>query len=394
MLIDKIKQLAGEIYPEAVLIRRHLHSNPELSFQEFKTSDFVYQYLVDLGVSVQKMAITGVVASIKGNMPSDAVVALRADMDALPITEENEIAYKSTNNGVMHACGHDAHTASLLGVARILNSLRSEFGGTIKLIFQPAEEVLPGGASMMIREGVLQDLRPNAVIGQHVLPAIEAGKIGIRSGRFMASMDEIYATVYGKGGHGAQPEFNVDPVLIASHIVVALQQVVSRMANPKTPTVLSFGKVIANGATNIIPDQVSLEGTFRTLNEEWRAEAHVKLKKMAEGIAESMGGRCEFNIVKGYPCLENEKELSEKIRCFAGEYMGKENVLEWEIWMASEDFAYYSQEISSCFYLLGVGNKQKGINSSLHTPTFNVDEEALLLSMGLMTYLAIKQLSN
>jgi len=394
MLKDKINLLAKEIHGNVIENRRHLHANPELSFHEYQTSAYVAQKLDELGIKYQKMANTGLVAIIKGNKPSDAVVALRADMDALPIVEANEVPYKSKNAGVMHACGHDAHTSSLLGTAKILTELKNEFGGTIKLIFQPAEEKLPGGASMMIKEGVLENPKPDAVIGQHVMPLIEAGQVGFRSGKYMASTDEIYVTVHGKGGHGAQPQQNIDPVLITSHIIVALQQIISRVADPKTPSVLSFGKVIANGATNVIPNEVYLEGTFRTMDEDWRARAHEKMKKMAEGIAEAMGGSCDFNIVRGYPFLINEEKLTAEIRAYAEDYLGKENVLDLDIWMAAEDFAYYSQVSDACFYRLGTGNKERGITSSVHTPTFDVDEESLKLSTGLMAYIALKQLGN
>jgi amidohydrolase len=284
MLKEKIQALAEGIHDDVIGLRRHLHQNPELSFAEYQTSAFVKTQLDALGITWTAMADTGVVALIRGDKPSDAVLALRADMDALPIVEANDVPYKSLNEGVMHACGHDVHTSSLLGVARILKELKPDFGGTVKLIFQPAEERLPGGASIMIKEGVLENPKPQAVIGQHVMPLIDAGKIGIRSGKYMASTDEIYVTVKGKGGHGAQPQQNIDPVVITSHIIIALQQVVSRIADPKLPTVLSFGKVIANGATNVIPNDVYLEGTFRTMDEEWRAEAHRRMKKMAEGI--------------------------------------------------------------------------------------------------------------
>jgi len=394
MLKDKISLLAKEIHANVVENRRHLHANPELSFHEYQTSAYVAEKLDELGIKYHKMANTGLVAMIKGEKPSDAVVALRADMDALPIVEANEVPYKSKNVGVMHACGHDAHTSSLLGTAKILTELKNEFGGTIKLIFQPAEEKLPGGASMMIKEGVLENPKPDAVIGQHVMPLIEAGQVGFRSGKYMASTDEIYVTVHGKGGHGAQPQQNIDPVLITSHIIVALQQIISRVADPKTPSVLSFGKVIANGATNVIPNEVYLEGTFRTMDEDWRARAHEKMKKMAEGIAEAMGGSCDFNIVRGYPFLINEEKLTAEVRAYAEDYLGKENVLDLDIWMAAEDFAYYSQVSDACFYRLGTGNKERGITSSVHTPTFDVDEESLKLSTGLMAYIALKQLGN
>ena len=394
MLKEKISVLAKSIHADVIANRRHIHTHPELSFQEYKTSAFIKSKLDELGIEYHSMADTGIVALIKGEKASDAVVALRADMDALPITETNEVPYKSVNPGVMHACGHDVHSSSLLGTARILAELKKEFAGTIKLIFQPAEEKLPGGASIMIKEGVLENPKPQAVIGQHVMPLIQTGKVGFRSGKYMASTDEIYVTVHGKGGHGAQPQQNIDPVLIASHLIIALQQIVSRIADPKIPSVLSFGKVTANGATNVIPNEVFLEGTFRTMNEDWRAKAHEKMKKMAEGIAEAMGGSCDFKIVRGYPFLVNEEKLTARVRGYAEEYLGKENVEDLDIWMAAEDFAYYSQVTDACFYRLGTRNDELGITSSVHTPTFNVDENALSLSTGLMAYIALKELGN
>ncbi|MBC7745334.1 MAG: amidohydrolase [Flavobacterium sp.] len=394
MLKDKIQILAAEIRDEVISNRRHLHQNPELSYKEFQTSAFVAAELDKLSIPYQKMANTGIVGLLSGTKHSDLVVALRADMDALPITELNKVAYISKNPGVMHACGHDVHTSSLLGTARILAQLKDEFAGTIKFIFQPAEEKLPGGASLMIKEGVLENPKPDAVIGQHVMPLIDCGKVGFRSGKYMASTDEIYVTVHGKGGHGAQPHQNIDPVVITSHIIIALQQIVSRVADPKFPSVLSFGKVIANGATNVIPNEVKLEGTFRTMDENWRKQAHQKMKKMAEGIAEAMGGSCDFNIVVGYPFLVNEEKLTAKVRAYAEGYLGKENVEDLDIWMAAEDFAYYSQVADACFYRLGTRNEERGITSSVHTPTFDVDEKSLEVSTGLMAYIAIKQLGN
>lgn len=394
MLKDKVLKLASQQHSTVINNRRHLHKNPELSFEEFRTSAFVKERLDELGIPWISMANTGVVGTITGRKPSQARIALRADMDALPITEENKIEYASANTGVMHACGHDAHTSSLLGTAAILQSMRDDFGGSVKLIFQPGEEKLPGGASLMIREGVLERDKPSAVIGQHVSPMLQAGKVGIRPGKFMASMDEIKVTVHGRGGHGAQPHMNIDPVMIAAQILTALQQVVSRMANPTLPTVLSFGKVVANGAINVIPDSVYMEGTFRTLQEDWRDEAHARMKKIANNIAEAMGGSCEFNIIKGYPFLINDEQLSAQVRSYAEEYLGAENVVTENIWMASEDFALFSQNASACFYLLGVRNEKQGIVSSLHTPTFNLDESALEKSTGLMAYIALKQLGN
>ena len=394
-MIDSIKKLAAEITPDVIAIRRHLHANPELSYQEFETAKYVAQELRKLGLEpTEKVADTGLVALIEGKNPTKATVALRADMDALPILEKNEVSYKSKNEGVMHACGHDAHTASLLGAARILMKLREHFEGTVKLIFQPGEEKNPGGASLMIKEGVLENPRPASIVGQHVMPLIPAGKVGFREGMYMASCDEIYLTIHGKGGHGAIPELTVDPVLITSHIIVALQQVISRNASPKTPTVLSFGKVEAEGATNIIPDKVEVAGTFRAMDETWRAEAHRKITKLAEGIAESMGGSCDVNISKGYPYLENDPATTHTSRTAAEAYLGVENVVDLDLWMGAEDFSYYSHEVPACFYRLGTRNEAKGLTSYVHTPTFDIDESALEIGCGLMAWIAINQLKN
>jgi amidohydrolase len=394
MIKERIQLIAEEIFNEVVGNRRHLHTNPELSFHEVATSAFVASKLDELEIPYVRMADNGLVGLIVGNKPSDRVVALRADMDALPITETNDVPYKSQNVGVMHACGHDAHTSSLLGTATILSKIKNDFAGTVKLIFQPAEEKLPGGANLMIQEGVLENPKPQAVIGQHVMPFIDAGKVGFRAGKYMASTDEIYVKVIGKGGHGAQPQQNIDPVIITAHMLTALQQVISRFADPKNPSVLSFGKVIANGATNVIPNEVYLEGTFRTMDEKWRAEAHIRMKKLAEGLCESMGAKCEFNIMKGYPYLINEEKLTANVKGFAVDYLGAENVLDLDIWMAGEDFAYFSHAADSCFYRLGTRNESRGITSSVHTPTFDIEESALMGSTGLMAYIALKQLGN
>lgn len=394
VLKDKIQELARSYFSPTVAIRQHLHKNPELSFEEYETAAYVAEQLEILGVKSEKMAGTGLVALIKGNKSSDQVIALRADMDALPIQEVAGRSYGSLKPGVMHACGHDVHTASLLGVAKILQSMRDDFGGTVKLIFQPGEERLPGGASLMIKEGVLQNPAPSRIIGQHVMPFIETGKVGFRSGKYMASCDELFMVVKGKGGHGAHPHQNIDPIAITAQIITALQQVVSRNADPRIPTVLSWGKIEGNGATNIIPDEVRLEGTFRTFDEAWRAEAHLKMVKMATSIAEGMGASCDFEVCKGYPYLINEPKLTDASRAYAEEYLGVENVEELDIWPAAEDFSYYSQEIDACFYRLGTGNAALGINSPVHTPSFDVDERALETSIGLMAFITLRQLGE
>lgn len=390
---EKIQDLAEVYYQDTITNRRHLHQHPELSFEEYNTSAFIQQILRDLNIPFSMMANTGIVAEIKGDIPSDKVLALRADMDALPITEVEGRSYGSQNPGVMHACGHDVHTSSLIGVAKILNDLKGELAGTIRLIFQPGEERLPGGASLMIKEGALKNPEPIGIVGQHVMPFLETGTVGFRSGKYMASCDELFMTIRGKGGHGAHPHQNIDPIAISAQIITALQQIVSRSADPRIPTVLSWGKIIGNGATNIIPEEVYMEGTFRTFDEVWRAEAHEKMVKLAEGIADSMGATCEFEVRKGYPFLINEPGITEASRAYAEDYLGKDKVVELDLWPAAEDFSYYSQEISACFYRLGTGNKAKGIQSAVHTPTFDIDEEALKISIGLMSYIAFRYLS-
>ncbi len=394
-LKNKIKERAAQIHEEIRANRHHLHRNPELSFQEFQTQAYVRQQLEAIGISdIEAIANTGLIALIKGKDSHEKIVALRADMDALPILEQNKTDYASQNPGVMHACGHDVHTSSLLGAARILHETRNEWSGAVKLLFQPGEEQAPGGASIMIKEGALQNPKPYSIIGQHVMPFLPVGTVGFRPGLYMASTDELYLTVKGKGGHGAMPQYNIDPVLIAAHIITGLQQIVSRNAYPIVPTVLSFGKVIANGATNVIPNEVKMEGTFRTLDEKWRKEAHEKIRTMAKGIAQSMGGDCEVEIRHGYPYLKNDEQLTIKAIDWAKEYLGSDKVIDLDIWMAAEDFAYYSQEMPACFYRLGTRNEERGIVSSVHTPTFDIDEDALPIGAGLMAWLALKELGN
>jgi amidohydrolase len=393
---DLIAELARQYHSDAVADRRHLHAHPELSFEEVETGRYIAARLDAIGVPYKAgFAGNGLVALIKGRNPKKKVVALRADIDALPIEEANDVPYKSRNAGVMHACGHDVHTASLLGTVRVLHALRAEFEGTVKCIFQPGEEKLPGGASIMIREGALENPRPASIFGQHVHPPLRAGLVGLKPGIFMASTDEIYVTIKGRGGHGALPHDAIDPVAIAAQMIVTLQQVVSRYADPAVPSVLTFGKINSvGGATNVIPNEVRLEGTFRTMNEKWRAAAHKRMKKIAESLVKSMGGACEFRIVPGYPMLHNHEALTARARAWAVEFLGKDRVVDLPLRMTGEDFAYYSQVMPACFYRLGTGNPERGITSPVHTTTFDIDERALETGVGLMAWLAVKELGN
>jgi amidohydrolase len=394
-LKDQIKILSSEYFEEICTIRRHFHQHPELSCEEYKTADFICKKLDEYGITyVKGVAETGIVGIINGINPESRNIALRADMDALPIREENAVEYKSLVPSTMHACGHDVHMASLLGTAKILNRIKDRFEGSVKLIFQPSEETYPGGAIRMIREGVLKNPEPVSVIGQHVINTVDVGMIGLKPGPYMASTDEIYLLVNGKGGHAATPELVIDPILIASHIIVALQQIVSRNANPIIPTVISFGKISGEGRTNIIPDKVTIEGTVRTYDESWRRVIHEKITFMASSIAKAMGGDCEVRIAHGYPFLDNDIQLSSKILEWSIEYLGEKNVLELDARMTSEDFSYFANELPSCFYRLGVRNEEKGIVSNLHTSTFDVDEQCLQTGMGLMAWIAIKRLNQ
>ncbi|MEN9348736.1 MAG: hypothetical protein RLZZ77_2247 [Bacteroidota bacterium] len=390
-MITRIQSLAQTLLPEITAIRRHIHAHPELSFQEKETALFVKTKLTEWGIAVQSdIAGHGLVAYIHGQEPESRLIALRADMDALPIIEENDVVYKSTREGIMHACGHDAHTASLLGAAKILFELRNEWKGTIQLIFQPAEEVLPGGASLMIDAGIFKAKKPQAIFGQHVFPELPAGKVGFRPGPYMASTDELYVTVKGKGGHGAKPDKAIDPVLISAHLIVALQQVASRWTNPQMPTVLTFGKVQANGATNIIPNEVKLEGTFRTFSESWRKEAHVRMVQLAKGLVEGMGGEVDFRIEVGYPVVMNDEQLTHSAIEAAKEYLGEENVVPLDMRTTAEDFAYYSQQMPGCFYRLGTATPDGKKTAPVHNSRFDIDEQSLLTGMGLMAWLALK----
>ncbi len=391
-LIQTIKKLSEELYPEILEIRRHLHRHPELSFQEHETAGFIVRVLEKNGIACrQGIAGTGILAEVSG-ASQGKIIALRADMDALPIQEENDVEYKSEKKGLMHACGHDVHTASLIGTALILKKLSDRFSGKVKLVFQPAEEKAPGGARLMLEDNLFGDEEPELMIAQHVYPPMITGNTGFKEGIYMASSDEIYITLKGKGGHAAMPHNCIDTVLIASHILVALQQIVSRQAEASIPTVLSFGRVIADGATNVIPSEVRMEGTFRTMDEKWRQDAHKKMINMAQSIARGMGAVCNFEIVEGYPALYNDPEITRKSVEYAASYLGQDAVEELDIRMTAEDFAFFAGKYPSVLYRLGVRSRDNQNPLDLHTPTFNIDEEALKTGMGTMAWLALSHI--
>jgi len=389
MTPEKIKSLAKQYAPVLTDIRHHLHANPELSFKEFETCRFISNQLSEWDIPFKNIATTGAVALIKGNNASKRIVALRADIDALPITEQNDVEYKSRNEGVMHACGHDVHTTSLLGAAKILNETKNEWEGTVKLIFQPGEERNPGGASIMIKEGVLEDPKPQAIVALHVHPGLPVGKLSFRGGLVMASSDEIYITVRGKGGHAASPHLTVDTILVASQIVVSLQQIISRNNNPFTPSVLSICSFQGGNSTNVIPQEVKLIGTFRAMDENWRYKAHQLIEKQVKEIGHALGAEVDIKIDVGYPAVYNDADVTGEAINLAGEFSGAENVEQTELRMGSEDFGFYAQKIPACFFRLGVGNESKGIVYNVHTPTFNIDEAALETGAGIMAWLGI-----
>ncbi len=394
-LKNTILQHAEDLREEITEIRRHLHRHPELSFQEEKTSAFIRQLLDQWGIEYKYPFVdTGILAILKGKDEDGKVIALRTDMDALPITEENEIDFRSENPGVMHACGHDVHMSTMLGAIKILSGLRDQFSGKILVIFQPGEEKSPGGAKLMMEEGIFNDIQPDLILAQHVMPDMKSGDVGFKAGMSMASNNEIFIRVNGKGGHAALPENIDDPVLIASHILISLQQEINRRSPKVIPTVLSFGKVIADGAVNVIPDHVNLEGTFRTMDEKWRSQAHSLITQIAQGIASGMGGSAEVKIVPGYPVLYNDPVMTSKAQNFASELLGEEHIIDMDIRMTSEDFAWFSQSYPSMMYRLGVKSPGSDEIFPLHTNTFQVDESALKTGAAMMSWLALRFLNS
>jgi amidohydrolase len=398
---EQIKSLSQKYFSKVLEVRRHLHKFPELSFHEYETSAYIQRQLKEAGIEFTNGYVkTGIIALIKGKNPEKKTILLRGDMDALPIDEKNETEYKSCNKGVMHACGHDVHSACVLGTALILNELRNEWEGTVKIMFQPGEEVLPGGANLMVKEGVLENPKVDKALALHVFPSMETGKVGFKAGMYMASTDELYLTVNGKGGHAAMSGEYVNPLLIASEILLEINKKFMEPGSLKgtkgenIPTVVAFGKINGKGATNVIPDKVELEGTFRTMNEEWRNEVHEKLKKIVGEISSEYKIPSELRIEKGYPFLVNDEHVTNSSIKAAQEYLGKENVEELPLRMTAEDFAFITQKVPSCFFRLGTGNKLKGITSGVHTATFDIDEKALETGVGMLAWLTLTELRN
>jgi len=394
MIGKQIIELAEKHFGLMVELRRHLHKNPELSFKEFETSKFIKTNLSEWGISyTDNWVETGIVAEIEGRLESEKTFALRADIDALPIKEIEGRSYGSQNENVMHACGHDVHSTCLLGAIKILNDLKDYWGGTVKCIFQPGEEKLPGGASLMIKEGLIDHLNSSGIVGQHVHPPLAVGKVGFHPGSYMASADELYVTITGKGGHAALPGNVLDPIAIASQLILDLNELEQNLHEEQNPIVLSIGKFnTVGGATNVIPDQVKLEGTFRAMDETKRYAAHKEMLQLSKDLSSKTGGTIEMHIIKGYPVLYNDPSLTEKCIALAEELIGTDNVVRLPKRMTSEGFSFYSQEMPGCFYRLGTGNTEKGIISPVHTPTFDIDEEALKVGAAMMAFLAVENL--
>ncbi|MEQ8325438.1 MAG: M20 family metallopeptidase [Vicingaceae bacterium] len=388
---QQISESVKKYGQELLSIRRHLHQHPELSFVEYKTSAYIASQLKEWGIAYKQVADTGLIAEIRGRNPQKRLIVLRGDIDALPIQEQTGLPFASINEGVMHACGHDVHTSCVLGSGRILNELKDQFEGTVKLLFQPGEEVLPGGATKIIASGVLNDPKPDAIIGQHVYAELEAGKLGFRPGMYMASGDEIHVKLRGPGGHAAMPDRTVDILNVASRFILGMQEEVYQNVPEKIPAVLTFGKIEGKGATNVIPKEVTIAGTFRTMNEDWRDEAHGRMKSFSEKLALESKAVIELDIRKGYPCLVNDENLTAMLKSLAQKNLTTENVVDLDIRMTAEDFSYYSQHFKACFYRLGIRTPGKEV-TNLHSPDFVVDESALETGVNFMVCAALHYL--
>ena len=383
-----IKSKCDAYFDDVVAIRRQLHQHPELSFCEKDTAELIKRCLASKNIEYQSdVAGTGVVATIHGSLSFRPVIALRADLDALPIQETTDLPYRSVNDGVMHACGHDAHTAMLLGTAFILNDLRDKFSGTIKLIFQPGEEKLPGGASLMIKAGVLDDV--DLIIGQHVYPDLPCGEVGFHAGPYMASSDEVNITVKGRGGHAAKPAERENSLLAAAKIVSELSKLYPEKSGD---VLLAFGSFVADGTYNVIPSEVNLKGTMRTFDEAKRKALKDNILKVSKEVASEFGCEADVFIEQGYPSLKNDIELTNKCSALAKEILGESKVKDLPQLMTAEDFAWYSQKVPACFYRLGTSNPEKGIVAKQHTSTFDIDENAMIIGMETMTFLTINLL--
>ncbi len=391
-MIDQIKKLSNEFYQQVVAFRHHMHQFPELSFQEFDTTAFIKKELQNAGITVEKPLLeTGVTALISGKNPDSKCVAIRADIDALPIQEENTLPYKSKREGLMHACGHDIHSASVFGTALILQHLNDEFEGSVKVIFQPGEEKLPGGANLLIEKGVLNQPKVQSIFGQHVFNDLPVGQVGFRSGLYMASADEFHIEIIGKGGHAALAESIQDPIEAMNHLLIRLRKIIHDNTG-EIPSVIAFGDIQAKGATNVIPNTVHIKGTFRTMDEEWRAKAHELLLRETEQVADEFGVSIDLGLMKGYPFLNNEEKLTVQSMQYAKEYLGEENVIDLPLRMTSEDFAFYTHFVPGCFYRLGTSNSAFDLSSPVHTSTFYANDLCLKTGMGLMAYLVTKEL--
>ncbi len=393
MKIELLRQAAAAGLTEWIRIRRHIHSHPELSFQEHETAAFISATLQEWGIPhTTGIAGTGIVGVLEGREPGSRCIAIRAELDALPILEANEVPYKSRRDGIMHACGHDVHATCLLGVLRILSQHKEEWTGRLKFIFQPGEEQHPGGGSLLIKEGVLHHPEVDEILALHVYPHLPAGTVGFRAGQYMASTDEIHIVIHGKGGHAALPHQTIDPIAISAQIITALQQVVSRKNNPITPCVLSFGRIAGGTVNNVIPEKVELSGTLRTMDEQWRKEAHRLIRNIVQQTCEAFGATADIDIPEGYPSLFNDPQLTASAEAAARDYLGEAQVKLLNLRMTADDFAFYSHEVPGCYFRIGTSQDDKAFTASVHHPQFDIDERAMVTAIGTMCWIALQEM--